>query len=669
MAQNRLAHFEEILAFLLEQGAHERRRIERVGLLVADEQVQASSVLEGARHMCEVVLQRLERDAFFVKIYAFGAGREAAHQRQIAAVAAHDLDHEAAARRDRRVLDLVDHLDDAVERGVGADAQLGAGQVVADRGRQADDRDVEGRELSPTLLQLQSRLVCRPASDQQQAIDLERLERVRDRGEIITRRHRPTGAEVGSAHRAPAVDVHPRELLSLAADQAFEAVADRDRRVPTIDGEPHGGTDRGVHAGRRRAGRQDAEAQPALPGLRRARHRLDQSPQRAELLLEAPAAQVHGLLVVVSGDGRRDRARLLDALHQRQMRDAVVAQADDLRLILGLAGEQMLDGSVPEERAHPPVERARRAAALNVAQDRDAHLFVQVRFEHLSHALARDRVAVAVARAFGDDDRAVPPTGRAARRQHPTHLVLPVVGIRRVLGEENPVSGAGQRRHQRQVAAVPAHDLDHERALMARGGAADLVERCGDPVQGGVGPDRHVGAGEVVVDRTHQPDDRQLRMPRSGLGRDDTLCCEFRDQAGPLLSEEIGAGQAAVAAAHHEAIDAALEQMARRLEPPLAGAERGAARRADDRAAVLHDPADALPGHAADPVGAVDHALVALEDREDVDATADGGAHDGAQRRIHPRRVAAAGQDADRAPCVLVEHAVSPASRLAARLY
>ena len=59
---------------------------------------------------------------------------------------------------------------------------------------------------------------------------------------------------------------------------------------------------------------------------------------------------------------------------------------------------------------------------------------------------------------------------------------------------------------------MPAHHLDDEGPLMAGCGAAQGVQRLDDAVQGGVGADRHVGAGHVVVDRADQPDQPQERM-------------------------------------------------------------------------------------------------------------------------------------------------------------
>ena len=59
---------------------------------------------------------------------------------------------------------------------------------------------------------------------------------------------------------------------------------------------------------------------------------------------------------------------------------------------------------------------------------------------------------------------------------------------------------------------MPAHHLDDEGALVAGRGAAQRIHRLDDPVQRGVGADRHVGAGHVVVDGSDQTDQTQERV-------------------------------------------------------------------------------------------------------------------------------------------------------------
>ena len=49
VAEDRLPHVEQLAALLLEEGAHERRRVERVRVLVADEEPEPLAVLEAGR--------------------------------------------------------------------------------------------------------------------------------------------------------------------------------------------------------------------------------------------------------------------------------------------------------------------------------------------------------------------------------------------------------------------------------------------------------------------------------------------------------------------------------------------------------------------------------------------------------------------------------------------
>ncbi len=78
-------------------------------------------------------LQVLQRDALLVQVDPLGTAGQPAHQREVAADAAHHLDDEAAPWT--RVPDcLIRSIEStiSVQRGVGADAQLRAGHVVVD---------------------------------------------------------------------------------------------------------------------------------------------------------------------------------------------------------------------------------------------------------------------------------------------------------------------------------------------------------------------------------------------------------------------------------------------------------------------------------------------------------------------------------------------------------
>src|SRR4029450_1345477 len=113
-----------------------------------------------------------------------------------------------------------------------------------------------------------------------------------------------------------------------------------------------------------------------------------------------------------------------------------------------------------------------------------------------------------------------------------------------------------------QVAAVAAHDLDDEGALMARRGAVEGVERLDDAVQRRVGPEGHIGPEHVVVDRARYADEPEEPVLVGGAGLDVAGLDEFRQELGPLLAEAVRAGQAAVAADDDQPVDTAVDQVA-----------------------------------------------------------------------------------------------------------
>ena len=272
----------------------------------------------------------------------------------------------------------------------------------------------------------------------------------------------------------------------------------------------------------------------------------------------------------------------------------------------------------------------------------DAHVLVQPVGQHLAHVLGGDGIAELVPRTLRDDHREVAAACGPTGLQQIAHLGFPVVHARRMFREEGIVCAAGQRAHQGQVAAVAAHHLDDEAALMADRGAADLIERGRDAVQRGVRADGHVGAVEIVVDGANQPDDAQVRVAFREFGRHCAGLDQLSQQRRPFLPEQVGAGQAAIAPDDHQAVDGAFQQVFGRDQPAFAGAKCGAARGADHRAAALHDAAHVVPGHVADAIAAVDHSLVTLVDGVDRDPAVERRAHYRAQRRVHARRIAAA---------------------------
>ena len=186
---------------------------------------------------CEVALEVGEGDAVLVHVDALGAGGEAAQEGEVAAAPAHHLDHEAALRGHGGRLDLV-HRATMLLRAVSLPIdEIGAGQVVVDRGGEADHRQVEGREPLPLGVELGDRRVARPAADHQDPVDLMLLDVAGDLVELAVGALAAVRPELGAAPARPAVDAHPAHLEELALDQAPEAVAHAEHVVAAIEGE------------------------------------------------------------------------------------------------------------------------------------------------------------------------------------------------------------------------------------------------------------------------------------------------------------------------------------------------------------------------------------------------------------------------------------------------
>jgi hypothetical protein len=194
---------------------------------------------------------------------------------------------------------------------------------------------------------------------------------------------------------------------------------------------------------------------------------------------------------------------------------------------------------------------------------------------------------------------------------------------------------------------VAAHDLDHKGPLMAGGGAQDGIQRLGDPVQGGVGPDRHVGPEHVVVDRADQPHQPQEGVRGGHLGIHLARLDQLRQQLRPLLAEPVGAGQAAVATDHDQRLDPQLEQVAGGPPATLPLLELRRPGRPQDGAAAVQDPAHIGRRHPPDGLGALDQPPVAVSHRKDRDAVMHRCPHHRPDGRVHAPGVTAAGQHPD----------------------
>ena len=129
---------------------------------------------------------------------------------------------------------------------------------------------------------------------------------------------------------------------------------------------------------------------------------------------------------------------------------------------------------------------------------------------HLAAQLLADRADVAVLRAgaLGDDDDAV----AAARRVAPLDALDDAVDVVGDLGQQDDVGVAGDARVHRDPARVAAHDLDDHDALVRLGGGVQPVDRLGRDGDGGVEAERRLRAGQVVVDRLRDADDRHALL-------------------------------------------------------------------------------------------------------------------------------------------------------------
>lgn len=326
-----------------------------------------------------------------------------------------------------------------------------------------------------------------------------------------------------------------------------------------------------------------------------------------------------GAFVVACGERGGDGAGLFHTVHEWCAGDAVVAHADEDGFAVGGGGEYFLDCGMAHQGAHVAVEGAGCAATLNMSQDGDAGVFAQAFFEDLLDVGAADRFAMAIAGSFGDDDDAVATPCFAPSAEDTAHGLFPVIDGWGAFGDEYPIGSGGDGAHEGKIAAVTAHDFDNEGALMAGGGAADGVDGFGDAVEGGVGSYGHVGSSHVIVDRADKSDDGELGMVGGNRWADEAVGDGFGEEVGPFLAKEVRAGEASVAANDDQAVNFMREEVDDGAETTCTGLKVGASGGADQGATTMEDAANRVPGHGADAVATIDHALVAFGDCVDGD--------------------------------------------------
>ena len=177
--------------------------------------------------------------------------------------------------------------------------------------------------------------------------------------------------------------------------------------------------------------------------------------------------------------------------------------------------------------------------------------------------------------------------------------------------------------------------------------AGQLVDRVHDAVQRGVSADRHVGAHHVVVDRSDQTDDDEIRVGESILLRNNALIGEFSNVLPPLASKLVRSRQGSVAADHDEVVDPVFEEVGRGTVAPLVGAEVRAAGCADDRPAFGEDRGHVRPFHSLDGIASVAGPLPSFEDGVGLRAPGQRRSHNPANGRVHSLGVSAGCEDSD----------------------
>ncbi len=257
----------------------------------------------------------------------------------------------------------------------------------------------------------------------------------------------------------------------------------------------------------------------------------------------------------------------------------------------------------------------RRSAALEMAENRDAHIVARIFFLDAlgqRHGSAGDG-------AFGHEHyRRVLALAEAVLDKFGK-----LVDLGRYLGNDGRFGAGGDSAVEGEESGVAPHDFDKEEALVAGRCVADFVDTFHNGVQSGVVAYRRVGSVEVVVDCARQSDDRQV---------------EF-------VGEDSGACQRAVAADNDEGVDFVAAQVVVGELATFGGLEFLASGRLQNRSAAVYDVRDVLGLEFLDFIG--DEAAVAAVDSFDFESAVDGRARDGADCGVHSGGVASGGQDAD----------------------
>ncbi|MPM75781.1 hypothetical protein SDC9_122775 [bioreactor metagenome] len=301
-----------------------------VGILAADDQ-SGMPVFgpEGRGELAHVMAQHVERDPGFGDVNILRAGGQPGDHRQIARIAPHDFNHIGALGGIGRILDFVDGVEDGVQRGVAAERVFTARQIVVDRRRNRDHRNVEFRIPTPSCDQAVEQLVAAPVAEQDQAVEPPLAEVGGDFGRVAAVRLIAAGAEPRTAEGVPELRLHPAAAVSLAADQSGGAAFDADDFAPGRQAEPDQDARGAVHAGRGPAGGDDADMERAVP-LEHLLGGMGERMLNPDHALPLGSAHGRNLFEMAGGEFRRGGAGLRYRFGQFDRPDPVFAQGDQL---------------------------------------------------------------------------------------------------------------------------------------------------------------------------------------------------------------------------------------------------------------------------------------------------------------------------------------------------
>ena len=306
--------------------------------------------------------------------------------------------------------------------------------------------------------------------------------------------------------------------------------------------------------------------------------------------------------------------RAPDVAHRRELDVRVDDAHHDARVAL----EERLDGGRAQPAGEDAVARRRRAAALDVAQHRDAR--VDAREGRVRRERLRDHVRPAGLVALGhDDDR------RPALADDISDRMRSLIA-----STSDSISGI------RTSSAPPP--MPHASAMkpVSRPITSTRNRRsCASAVSRILSIDSRAVLRAVSKPMVSSVPKRSLSMV-PGQPTIGTPCSAARCVAPWSVPSPPMATSASMPAAR---------RLCGRPRAALGRPEGVAAGRLEDRAAGLEDVGDALAVHL-DEV-AVAHARVAAADADDLEALGDGAAHGRPDAGVHAGRVAAGGEDAD----------------------